>query len=150
MDIKTKTLLFDSLVQNPRGLIAEDQGSFHVNFEVFRMFLTRSEYDRLVPFIISLQNGQIIVLSEIKLFTDKYIIDWDTFLVFKAGAHLRKVLSKIPCEAVSSAVSSRVRWNFCEFNASRGHEENICRVWYFLPRKTNSSSCADVARIQLS
>ena len=46
----------------------------------------------------------------------------------KAGAHLRKVLSKIPREAVSSAVSSRVRWSFREFYASRGREENICRV----------------------
>ena len=30
----------------------------------------------------------------------------NSFLICKAGAHLRKVLSKIPHEAVSSAVSS--------------------------------------------
>ena len=46
----------------------------------------------------------------------------------KAGAHLKKVLSKIPREAVSSAVSSRVRWSFRELYASRRREENICRV----------------------
>ena len=30
----------------------------------------------------------------------------------KAAAHLRKVLSKIPREAVSSAISSCVRWSY--------------------------------------
>ena len=47
------------------------------------------------------------------------------FRMLKAGAHLRKALRKIPSEAVSSAVSSRVRWSFCEFYASRDREENI-------------------------
>ena len=72
------------------------------------------------------------------------------FRLLTPAAHLRKVLSKIPREAVSSAVSSSVRWSFCEFFASRGREANICCVWYFLPRETNSASCAGVARIWLS
>ena len=41
----------------------------------------------------------------------------------KAAAHLRKISR----EAVSSAISSRVRWRFREFYASRGRETNICR-----------------------
>ena len=52
---------------------------------------------------------------------------------FKAGAHLRKVLSKIPREAVSSAVSSRVRWSFREFFfASRGREKKYlsCLIFF--------------------
>ena len=43
----------------------------------------------------------------------------------KPGAHERKQLSKKSCEAVSSAVSSRVRVNFGEIFASRGRETNI-------------------------
>ena len=38
---------------------------------------------------------------------------------------VRKELSKMPREAVSSAVSSRVRRSFGEKFASRGREENI-------------------------
>ena len=47
-------------------------------------------------------------------------------------------------------VSSRVRRNFGEKFASRGREENIQHVWYFLPREANSSSCAATVRIWLS
>ena len=53
---------------------------------------------------------------------------WTINSLFKSTAHLQKELSKIPRKAVSSAVSSCVQWNFCEFCTSRGREENICRV----------------------
>ena len=46
----------------------------------------------------------------------------------KPAAHLRKELSKLPREAISSAVSSSVRLSFREFFASRGREENIYHV----------------------
>ena len=52
-------------------------------------------------------------------------------------------------EAVCSAVSSRVRRNFGEKFASRGREENIQHVWYFLPREANPSSFAATVRIWL-
>ena len=48
--------------------------------------------------------------------------------LLKPGAHERKQLSKKSREAVSSAVSSRVRVNFGEIFASRGCETNIYRV----------------------
>ena len=44
---------------------------------------------------------------------------------FAKARRLRKELSKMPREAVSSAVSSRVRQSFGEKFASRGREENI-------------------------
>ena len=62
----------------------------------------------------------------------------------------RKELSKIPCAAGSSAVSSHVPRIFGEKFASRGREENIKLVWYFLPREANSSLCAANMRIWLS
>ena len=47
----------------------------------------------------------------------------------KPAAHLRKELSKLPREAISLAVSSRVRLRFREsVFASRGREENIYHV----------------------
>ena len=49
-------------------------------------------------------------------------------LLLKPAAHLRKELRKLSREAISSAVSSRVRLSFREFFASQGCEENICRV----------------------
>ena len=71
------------------------------------------------------------------------------FLV-KPAAHLRKELSKLPGEAVCSAVASRVRGNCGEKLASRGREDEIKHVWYFWPRETNSSMCAAIVRIELS
>ena len=44
---------------------------------------------------------------------------------FKAAAHERKELSKLPLEVISSAVSSSVRLSFCENFATRCREENI-------------------------
>ena len=46
----------------------------------------------------------------------------------KPAAHLRRQLSKLPREAISSAVSSCVRLSFREFFASRGREENVYHV----------------------
>ena len=46
----------------------------------------------------------------------------------KPSARERKQLSKKSREAVSSAVSFRVRVNFGEVFASRGRETNICHV----------------------
>ena len=46
----------------------------------------------------------------------------------KPAAHLRKELSKLPREAVCSAVSSRVRGNCGEKFASRGCEDKIKHV----------------------
>ena len=60
----------------------------------------------------------------------------------KPVAHRRKQLSKLPGKAVCSAVSSRVRRSFRENFATQGREENICHVWYFWPRKADSSPCA--------
>ena len=69
---------------------------------------------------------------------------------FKPAAHLRKELSKVPREAVCSAVSSRVRQSFGEKFASRGREDKIRHVGYFWPREANSSMCAAIVRIWLS
>ena len=52
----------------------------------------------------------------------------------KPAAHLRKELSKLPCEAreaISSAVSSSVRLSFRENFASRGEISSIKHVRYF-------------------
>ena len=51
------------------------------------------------------------------------------FLSVKPAAHGRKELSKMPREAVSSAVSSRVLRSFGEKFASRGREENIFNMF---------------------
>ena len=69
---------------------------------------------------------------------------------FKPAAHKRKQLSKWPGKAVCSAVSSRVRRSFRENFATQGREENICHVWYFWPRKADSSPCAVNVWIGLS
>ena len=50
-------------------------------------------------------------------------------MLIKPGAHGRKQLSKKSREAVSSAVSSRVRVNFGEIFASRGREKKIYIVF---------------------
>ena len=63
---------------------------------------------------------------------------------------VRKELSKMPREAVCSAVSSRVRGNFGEKLASRGREDKIKYVQYFCPREPNSSLCAAIVVIELS
>ena len=55
----------------------------------------------------------------------------------RPAAHLREELSKLPREAISSAVSSRVRLSFREFFASRDREKNIC--YAILPRKAEIS-----------
>ena len=60
---------------------------------------------------------------------------------------LSKELSKLPREAVCSAVSSRVRRNCGEKFTSRGREDKIKHVWHFWPRKANSSL---IFRIELS
>ena len=49
-----------------------------------------------------------------------------TWSFLRPAAHLRRELSKLPRETISSAVSSRVRLSFREFFASRCRGENIC------------------------
>ena len=56
----------------------------------------------------------------------------------------------MPCKAVCSAISSRMRRNFSEKFASQNREENIQHVLYFLPREANSSAFAATVRIWLS
>ena len=63
-----------------------------------------------------------------------------TWSFLRPAAHLRKELSKLPRETISSAVSSRVRLSFREFFASRCREENICCVWYLRFRLTRGNS----------
>ena len=78
---------------------------------------------------------------------------WIDNCLLKPAAHLRKELSKLPREAISSAVSSRVRLSFREFFASRGREENICRVWYLrfrLVRRNSHETSTAHLRKQLS
>ena len=71
------------------------------------------------------------------MFTDRVFIT-DSILTVQAGKcrstanaaqspphTVRKELSKMPREVVSSTVSSRVRQSFGEKFASRGREENI-------------------------
>ena len=57
----------------------------------------------------------------------------------KPVAHLRKELSKLPREAISSAFSSCMQLRFLEFLASRGREENIYHVWYLRFREAKFS-----------
>lgn len=63
---------------------------------------------------------------------------------------VRKELRKLPCEAVCSAVSSRVRGNFGGKFALRGREDKIKHDWYFWRSQANSSVCAAIVRIKLS
>ena len=65
----------------------------------------------------------------------------DLLIPLKPAARERKQLSKWPGKAVCSAVSSRVRQSFRENFSSEGRKENICHVWYFLPRKADFSPC---------
>ena len=58
----------------------------------------------------------------------------------KPAAHMRKELSKMPREADSSAVSSRVRWSFGENFASRGEISNIKHVGYLRFRLARRNS----------
>ena len=67
----------------------------------------------------------------------RYLVEYH----LKPAAYRRKQLSKLPGKAVCSAVSSRVRRSFPENFATRDGEENICHVWYFWPRKADSSPC---------
>ena len=57
--------------------------------------------------------------------TLQVIVFLDDSCSLKPVAHLRKELGKLPREAVSSAVSSRVRGNCGEKFASRGREDKI-------------------------
>ena len=60
-------------------------------------------------------------------------------------------LSKLPREAVCSAVSPRVRGNFGGKFASQGHEDKIKHVCFFFShRESNSSLCAAIVIIGLS
>ena len=52
----------------------------------------------------------------------------ESLIYLKPGARERKRLSKKSRDVVSSAVSSRVRVNFCEIFASQVRETNICHV----------------------
>ena len=65
----------------------------------------------------------------------------DLLIPLKPATRERKQLSKWPGKAVCSAVSSRVRRSFRENFSSEGRKENICHVWYFLPRKADFSPC---------
>ena len=58
------------------------------------------------------------------------------------ATHERKQVSKLPGKAFCSTVSSRVRRSFPENFATQGREENICNIWYFLPRVADSAPCA--------
>ena len=58
----------------------------------------------------------------------------------KPAAHVRKELSKMPREADSSAVSSRVRGSFGENFASRGEISNIKHVGYLRFRLARRNS----------
>ena len=85
-------------------------------------------------------------------FSSPLTIFGDFFVLYllKPAAHESKQLSKWPGKAVCSAVSSRVRRSFRENFATQGREENICHVWYFWPRKADSSPCAVNVWIGLS
>ena len=63
---------------------------------------------------------------------------------------VRKELSKLPREAVCSAISSRVLEKCGEKFAARVREDKIKHVWYFWPRKASSSLCAAIVTIELS
>ena len=71
----------------------------------------------------------------------------------KPAAHVRKELSKMPREADSSAVSSRVRWSFGENFASRGEISNIKHVGYLrfrLARRNSHQNFTALERKRLS
>ena len=78
------------------------------------------------------------------------ITGWLGLYTMKPPAHVRKERSKVPHEAVCSAISSRVRQNFGKKFALQGREENMQHVWYFLPCKANSLSFAATVRFRLS